>query len=261
MAADYLGLPHNGEHPRLYRNNGDGTFADVTRETRLDKPLLAMGSNFGDLDNDGYLDCYIGTGDPGLASLMPNRMFRNAAGQFFQDVTTSGGFGHLQKGHGVAFGDLDHDGDQDVFAVMGGAFAGDLAPNVLFENPGHGNHWIKLRLEGVRSNRSAIGARIKVNLETPNGDRKVYATVSSGSSFGASSLKREIGLGQATSILSIEIIWPGGGEAQVFQEIELDQFLHIREGDPLPRVLEFDSFDLAPGDGAGSRAHAHDRQK
>ena len=211
VAADYLGRPHDGEYPRLYRNKGDGTFADVTREVRLDKPLLAMGCNFGDLDNDGYLDSYIGTGDPGLASLMPNRMFRNAAGQLFQDVTTSGGFGHLQKGHGVAFGDIDHDGDQDVFAVMGGAFTGDIAPNVLFENPGHGNHWIKLRLEGVRSNRAAIGARIKVSLNTKNGSRDVYATVTSGSSFGASSLRQEIGLGQANSIRAIEIAWPAGG--------------------------------------------------
>ena len=120
VAADYLGIPHYGELPRLYRNNRDGSFADATREARLDKPLLTMGSNFGDLDNDGWLDCYAGTGSPGLTSLMPNRMFRNAGGRFFQDVTTSGGFGHIQKGHGVAFGDVDHDGDQDVYATMGG---------------------------------------------------------------------------------------------------------------------------------------------
>ena len=260
VAADYLGLPHEGEHPRLYRNKGDGTFADVTREIRLDKPLLAMGCNFGDLDNDGYLDAYIGTGDPGLASLMPNRMFRNVAGQFFQDVTTSGGFGHLQKGHGVAFGDIDHDGDQDVFAVMGGAFTGDVAPNILFENPGHGNHWIKLRLEGVRSNRAAIGARIKVSLNTKNGARDVYATVTSGSSFGASSLRQEIGLGQATSISAIEIVWPAGEDVQVFQDVEMDQFLHIREGDPTPLVLEFDSFDLSPENRAEVRDHVHHEQ-
>ena len=107
-----------------------------------------MGSNFGDLDNDGYQDCYIGTGDPYMATLVPNRRFRNADGNFFQDVTTSGGFGHLQKGHGVAFGDIDHDGDQDVFSVIGGAFTGDVYQNVLFANPGHGKHWIKLPARG-----------------------------------------------------------------------------------------------------------------
>ena len=89
VAADYLGLPHNAEEPRLYRNNGDGTFADVTREAGLDEPLIAMGSNFGDLDNDGFPDCYIGTGDPYMVIHRSHRMFRNAAGRFIQDVTTS----------------------------------------------------------------------------------------------------------------------------------------------------------------------------
>ena len=143
---------------------------------------------------------------------------------------------------------------------MGGAFTGDVAPNILFENPGHGNHWIKLRLEGVRSNRAAIGARIKVSLNTKNGARDVYATVTSGSSFGASSLRQEIGLGQATSISAIEIVWPAGEDVQVFQDVEMDQFLHIREGDPTPLVLEFDSFDLSPENRAEVRDHVHHEQ-
>ena len=89
-----------------------------------------MGSNFGDLDNDGWLDFYLGTGDPDLLTIMPNRMFRNAGGKFFQDVTTSGGFGNLQKGHGVSFADFDNDGDQDVHEDMGGAVSSDIYPNV-----------------------------------------------------------------------------------------------------------------------------------
>lgn len=161
VAADYLGLPNAGEHPRLYRNNGDGTFSDVTAASGLDKVLVAMGSNFGDLDNDGWLDFYLGTGNPGLSTQIPNRMFRNAEGRYFQDVTTSGGFGHLQKGHGVAFADFDNDGDQDVFIKIGGAVTGDLGYCAVFLNPGHGNHWITLKLQGVRSNRAAIGARVR----------------------------------------------------------------------------------------------------
>ncbi len=93
IAADYLGLEHKGERARLYHNNRDGTFTDVTREAHLYKVLLGMACNFGDLDNDGYLDFYLGTGDPDLSTLIPNRMFRNAEGKFFQDVTTAGGFG------------------------------------------------------------------------------------------------------------------------------------------------------------------------
>jgi len=257
VAADYLGMPHSADEPRLYRNNGDGRFTDVTVEAKLNEPLLAMGCNFGDLDNDGYLDCYIGTGDPEMSTLVPNRMFRNAAGRFFQDVTTSGGFGHLQKGHGVAFGDIDHDGDQDVFSVMGGAYTGDAFQDVLFENPGHGNHWIKLKLEGTRSNRAAMGARIKVSVDTANGVREIYGMVTSGGCFGGSSFQQEIGLGQATAIRFIEITWPASGEVQVFNNVDMDQILHIREGDSLPVVFEFKSFDLSPDNGAQGQTHTH----
>ena len=98
-------------------------------------------------------------------------MFRNRNGELFQDVTTSGWFGHLQKGHGVSFGDLDNDGDQDLHVTMGGFFSGDVFPNAMFLNPGHGNRWITLRLEGTRSNRAAIGARI-IARETVKARRK-----------------------------------------------------------------------------------------
>ena len=256
VAAAYLGLPHDAQTPRLYRNNGDGTFADVTREAGLDEPLIAMGSNYGDLDNDGYLDCYIGTGDPYMATVVPNRMFRNAGGEHFQDVTTSGGFGHLQKGHGVAFGDIDQDGDQDIFAVIGGAFTGDVYQNVLFRNPGHGNRWIKLKLEGRRSNRAAIGARIRVLVRTAAGTRSIESTVSSGGSFGASPLRREIGLGRAESIASLEVFWPASGERQVFREPPLERTLYIREGDPQPEVRVFEPFALAAERESGAHEQA-----
>ena len=128
-----------------------------------------MGVNFGDLDNDGFLDFYLGTGDTFFETVVPNIMYRNNGGRDFTDVTFSGGFGHLQKGHGIAFGDLDRDGDQDIFAQSGGAYVGDAFSNSLFENPGHGNRWISVRLVGVGSNRAAIGARIRVELVTEAG--------------------------------------------------------------------------------------------
>ncbi len=223
IAADYLRLPHQGERARLYHNNHDGTFSDVTRSSRLYKIIHAMGANFGDLDNDGFLDFYAGTGNPELNTLIPNRMFRNAGGKFFQEVTTSGGFGHLQKGHGVSFGDIDNDGDQDIYEKMGGAVSGDVYRSVLYENPGHSNHWVTLKLEGVKSNRAALGARIKVTVLNTDGERTIYKTVSTGGSFGASPLRQEIGLGQAKSIKSIEIFWPVTGKTQVLAEIGLDR--------------------------------------
>jgi hypothetical protein len=255
IAADYIGLPHTGERARLYRNNGDGTFSNVTKACKLDKVLLAMGSNFGDLDNDGYLDFYVGTGDPNLETLVPNRMFRNAEGKMFQDVTTSGGFGHLQKGHGVSFADVNNDGTQDVYEVMGGAYSGDNYRDVLYKNPGHGNHWITLKLAGVRSNRAAIGSRIKVTVRTDAGLRTIRKTVGSGGSFGASPLRQEIGLGQAKSIESIEVFWPATGETQVFEDAQIDRFYAIREDKPNLERLELKSFALPAG---GEHAHHHD---
>ncbi|MCH2571610.1 MAG: CRTAC1 family protein [Planctomycetes bacterium] len=228
-AADYLGLPHQAELPRVYRNNQDGTFSNVTSKTRLDRVLMAMGCNFGDLDNDGFLDCYIGTGEPDLRALVPNRMFRNNRGEFFQDVTTSGGFGHLQKGHGVAFGDIDNDGDQDIYAVMGGAYSGDRFQNVLFENPGNDNHWITLRLQGKSSNRFGIGARIRICVVQDNQRRDIHYRVDTGGSFGSSSLQQEIGLGNADHIDFIEITWPCSDQKQIVRKVEMDRVLHVTE--------------------------------
>ena len=256
VASDYLELPHRGGYPRLYRNQGDGAFEDVTERVNLRRLLLAMGSNFGDLDNDGYLDFYLATGSPDLAMLIPNVMLRNAEGRFFQGVTASGGFGHLQKGHGVAFGDIDNDGDQDIYTVIGGAYSGDVYWNTLFENPGHGNHWITLMLEGVQSNRYGVGARIRVRVETPKGEREIHVVAGTGGSFGSSSLRQEIGLGNATAIRQIEILWPGSQHRQVWQGVKADQILELREGDPDARRARLRSLKLQHGDGS-KRPHDH----
>ena len=97
----------------------------VAKDQKLTQLTLPMGTNFGDLDNDGFLDFYIGIGYPDYEALMPNVMYRKQGGTGFSDVTSAGGFGHLQKGHAIAFADLDHDGDQDVFEQIGGFQPGD----------------------------------------------------------------------------------------------------------------------------------------
>jgi len=229
-----------GERPRLYRNNKDGTFTDVSHEAHLDQLLLTMGANFGDLDNDGYLDFYLGTGAPPLMTLVPNRMFRNNGGRSFQDVTTSGGFGNLQKGHAVAFGDIDNSGNQDVVEVMGGAYSSDKFWTAIYKNPGHGNHWVKLRPVGVKSNRFAVGARIRIVVAGDNGaPREIFSVVSSGGSFGAQSLRPHIGLGRATSIDLLEIKWPGSGLVQQFTgPLAADRIYEIREGEPTLNLVD-----------------------
>ena len=173
VAADYLGLENDGVRMRLYKNDGTGGFIDVTRETGLYRVHLTMAANFGDMDNDGFPDFYLGTGYPSYDVLGPNIAYRNNEGRSFTDVTFSAGLGHLHKGHGIAFGDLDRDGDQDIFAQMGGFYPGDAFENALYENPGHKNRWLSARLVGVQSNRAGIGARIKLELAMVGGVSKI----------------------------------------------------------------------------------------
>ena len=230
VGAFEIGRPFHAETPRLYHNNHDGTFTDVTREMHLDRAILTMGASFGDLDNDGFLDVYLGTGEPSYEALLPNRMFRNDGGRRFLDVTTSGGFGNLQKGHGIAFGDLEGTGHEDIFEEMGGALPGDSYQSTLYHNPGHNNHWITLRLEGVKTNRAAFGAKICLMVTTKHGSRRIFRTVGYGSSFGGNPLEQHIGIGDASTVDRIEVSWPTSGLSQVFNQVPVDRRLIVREG-------------------------------
>ena len=226
----YMGLPPNAETLKLYRNLGNGRFADVTSEVGLNRVFMPMGSNFGDIDNDGFLDIYLGNGNPSFASLVPNVLLQNREGKSFVDVTASSGTAAMARGHGVAFGDIDNDGDEDIFVVMGGAVPGDRHRARLFENPGNGNDWISLKLVGVKSNKSAIGARIKLTVEDPAHNRRtICRTVGSGGSFGASPFQQHIGLGRGARIRNIEIWWPTSDTRQNFASVETNQFLEIKE--------------------------------
>jgi hypothetical protein len=228
MVRDYLGMPHNGTTMKLYKNLGDGTFRDVTTQAGLTKVLMPMGSNFGDIDNDGFLDIYLGTGNPSYASLVPSVLLRNKEGRTFVDVTTSSGTGELHKGHGVAFADLDNDGDQEIVFEVGGATPGDRHALRLFENPGHGNDWIAIKLVGIKTNRGAVGARIKVTVTAGSGTRTIYRTVGAGGSFGVSPLMEHIGLGKAAQRVDLEVWWPTTDTRQQFANVAKNGWLRSR---------------------------------
>ena len=232
-----------GGIPVVFHNNGNNTFADVSKRMGLNQAVFTMGCNFGDVDNDGYLDMYLGTGDPAFSSVVPNKMYRNNAGNTFQDVTTTAGVGHIQKGHGIAFADFDMDGDEDIFHVLGGAVEGDFYENVLFRNPSDGaNNWVVFRLTGVKSNRSAIGARLKI--VTDKG-KVLFRTVGTGGSFGSSSLQAEIGLADATSIRILEVTWPDPDRTvQTFNDIQANAYYDLHEETGLQVIPGLQAFTL-----------------
>ena len=256
VAASYLGMGDSGggELAYLYLSDGKGGFRDVAREWNVIRPTLPMGNNFGDLDNDGFLDFYLGTGYPSYEALVPNRMYRNVDGTRFAEVTTAGNFGHLQKGHAIVFADFDNDGDQDIFEQMGGAYPGDAYPSVLYRNPGHGNsfylnpgfdhHWIKLSLVGVQSNRLGVGARIRLDIVENGRRRSIYRRLSSGASFGGNPFRREIGVGAATAIEALEIYWPVSDTTQRFEDVAVDQWIEITEGRADYRKLPLNRINL-----------------
>jgi hypothetical protein len=240
------GRPHGAtDTNKLYRNLGGKSFQDVTEEVGLDMVFAAMGSNYGDFDNDGYLDFYLGTGEPNLAMLVPNRMFKNVEGKRFAEITSSSGTGHLQKGHGVACGDLRRTGATDLFIQMGGVTNGDKYHNLLFQNPGQANNWLTVKLVGKKTNRSAIGARIKA---TTAGAKPltVCRHVSSGSSFGGNPLQQTLGLGKADRVAELEIRWPTSGTTQVFRDVTVNQAIEATEFADAYRKLDWKPVTQTP---------------
>lgn len=241
----YLGLSHNAETLRLYRNLGNGTFQDVTKVVGLDKVFQTMGANFGDVDNDGFLDIYLGTGGPEYSAMAPKVLLHNDAGKYFSDITASSGTGELHKGHAIAFADLANNGHEDILLNSGGATPGDAHAIRVFETPGNSNDWITLKLVGVKTNRAAIGASIKVLVENGGrGTRAIYRTVGSGGSFGASPLQQHIGLGKAARILSLEIEWPASKTHQSFLNVGKNQFFEIKEFATTYTKVDRNSFRL-----------------
>jgi hypothetical protein len=172
------------------------------------------------------------------SGLVPNVMLKNVEGRRFEDVTDSSRTGHLQKGHGVSFADWDHDGDLDLFVVLGGGYPGDKGYSALFQNPGHGRHWLKVKLVGTRTNRLAIGAKIRAVVQQPDGtERSIYRMIGSNGSFGGNCLVETIGLGDATTVARLIVTWPTSKTSQTFRDLAADQAIEITESSSSFTVL------------------------
>ena len=260
FARDLLGQAVSCEKNKLYLNQGNLRFKDASEDYIPNDALSTMGCNYGDINNDGFKDYYLGTGSPDYRSVVPNRFFLNQNGNSFSDETFDLGLGHIQKGHAIAFVDIDYDGDQDIFANMGGAFQGDKFPNALFLNPGNTNDWIKIKLNGTESNKFGIGARIRINLisSTDNSMIYKYSKISSGASFGANPLIAHIGLEKGYQIESIEINWPNGENMWVeYQGLEKNKFYLINEKGNSISEIEHDFVELNLESESGHSHHHH----
>jgi hypothetical protein len=211
--GEEFGGYHSG-HTTVFVQTPDGRFEE--RSDFFDMPISTMGVSFGDINNDGAFDFYLGTGSPEGWFILPNLMYLGQTqGTKCIGRTTNlsmlHGFGTIQKGHGIVFFDFDHDGKQDVFSSLGGMWPSDKWPSQFFINRSDlRNAFIKIRLRGRKSNRSGVGAVIKVVASNDRGEEIVrYHHMSNGTGFGSSPYLGHVGLLDATRVTTIDVRWPG----------------------------------------------------
>jgi hypothetical protein len=194
--------------PRYYRNEGNGRFADVSLEAGLRYPLGIMAGSIADLDNDGYQDIYLGTGNPEVRRLEPNIFLHNRGGRRFEDLTRFTKLGAVDKGHGITFLDWDGDGDLDMFASLGGFFHGDWSRSAFFLNEaGNRNNWLSVRLRQPVRNRDAIGSHVTVTA----GSWRQVQVLTAGRGFASTDPPvLHFGLGRLERIDRLDIVWPDG---------------------------------------------------
>ncbi|HKY32712.1 MAG TPA: FG-GAP-like repeat-containing protein [Candidatus Polarisedimenticolia bacterium] len=216
--------------PRLYRNDGGGSFTDVSWQAGFRHPLGIMAAGIADLDNDGYQDIYLGTGNPEIQRMEPNIFYRNQQGESFRDLTRTSGLGALGKGHGITFLDWDGDGDLEIFAELGGFYHGDLWHSAFYRNDGRGgNHWLSIQLRQEGLNRDAIGAHVTVSA----GSWKQVQQVTAGRGFGSTDPPvLHFGLGRADRADRVDVVWPDGAR-RTLRGVRAGRPLEIRrEEDP-----------------------------
>ena len=223
----------NSDH--LWHNNGRGSFDEVSDQAGITVPtrdVLSFGGGFFDYDNDGWLDLFIANGHvyPEVEQVLPdvhfkqiNSLFHNEGnGKFVETTKLAGsGFQTPYVGRGVAFADFDNDGFMDVVVANNG----DL-PLLLHNSGGNGNHFLNIKLVGHKSNRDAMGARIRV---FAGGLSQIHEVAGGGSYLSQSDLRAHFGLGKATRVESIEVSWPSG-QKQTFRDLDVDKFYTIEEG-------------------------------
>jgi hypothetical protein len=239
-----------GDPTTLYRNNGDGSFSDISQQAGLGAvtKYVGMGVGFLDFDNDGWKDVFVANGHvypeadriPGLAGFhQPKVLFHNLGNGRFADVSAAAGPGLkvLASSHGCAFADYDNDGDIDILVSNNNA-----PPNLLRNDGGNKHNWLMVKLLGTRSNRSAIGARVRAT----TGQHSQMEEVISGSSFlSQNDLRLHFGLGQAKTVDAVEVTWPSGAK-ELFRDVGANQLITIEEGQGIVKAQTFRPSSIHP---------------
>jgi len=207
----------------LYQNNGDGTFTDVTTKSGAINTAGALGTTWGDYDNDGFLDLYIVNTEKGTTD--PNRLFRNNGDNTFTDVAEIAGVGAKTgqgRGSDGTFADYNNDGFLDLFVCNGAGST--VGPYLLYRNNGNSNGWLKVVLIGQQSNRSGIGAKILLRA----GGRTQFREYTGQHYMSQNQIPVHFGLGGATIVDSLSIQWPSGNRQRV-RNIPVNQIVTITE--------------------------------
>lgn len=231
-----------GDTQVLYVNNGKGNFRDETIRSGLavETRFVSWGVGFADLDNDGHPDILWATGNiypevekklPSVPYRTPRVVFRNLGKGRFEELLSEAGPA-IESSHssrGCAFGDFDNDGDVDVLIVNHNE-----PPSLLRNDVSGDAHWIKVKLAGVKSNRSAIGARVTVRY---NGQVQAQEVMSQSSYLSVNDRRLHFGLGPAAAV-DIEVRWPLGA-VEKFAQVAADQLVYITEGSGITRTQRF----------------------
>jgi hypothetical protein len=223
------------DYKTLYHNDGRFRFSDVTQAARLGQVSfnrLSWGTGFEDFDNDGWLDLFVASGHvypqvdgarlPQETYAQQNQVLRNLGDRTFADVTAGAGPGLqvVRSSRGAAFGDFDDDGRMDAVVVNM-----DDRVTLLHNVTPNANHWLTVRVTGVRSNRDGIGARVRVRAGGRDQMREVRT---SGSYASASDPRVHFGLGAAERIDGLEVTWPSGAK-QTFTDVPVDRLVTVSE--------------------------------
>jgi hypothetical protein len=217
----------------LYHNDGTGNFEDVTRKAKIgvETHYICWGAGMVDLDNDGLPDLFMTAGNvypqiektlPQYAKNNPRVVFRNLGNGTFEELIEEAGPGiaatHCSRG--CAFGDFDNDGDIDILVINLNE-----PPSLLRNDIRGDSHWLKIKLVGTKSNRSAIGARVVVHYA---GKKQAQAVMSQSSFYSSNDPRLHFGLGTATTA-DVDIFWPSGTH-ETFKAIKIDQLITVKEG-------------------------------